>query len=233
MSIAKRQRPNAYKHGAFNRTTIVPGENRQEFEALHSDLVQEWTPVGATEQDAVLSIAKAIWRKRRAQRFLELQLLNSQYNIAHPSYDENRCFEAFISRLLKEPLAFERHASQFLKPDMISQLQQMFPGSNFRTEIERAAKVIDYIKTDLLPEMVRPQDRVAEQYGLLVLSAAYFTEDVSRQELMLDERLDAMIDRAVKRLIQTKAMKQMLAQTETELSADQSRKVGKKGRDRK
>jgi hypothetical protein len=34
--------------------------------------------------------------------------------------------------------------------------------------------------------------------------------DVFKQELAVDERVDAMIDRAVKRLVQTKAIKQML-----------------------
>jgi hypothetical protein len=36
------------------------------------------------------------------------------------------------------------------------------------------------------------------------------------QELALNERLDAMIDRAIKRLIQIKAMKQMLRQDSPE-----------------
>lgn len=37
MRKLKWKRPNAYKHGAFATTTIVPGENPKEFEALHSD----------------------------------------------------------------------------------------------------------------------------------------------------------------------------------------------------
>jgi hypothetical protein len=41
-------------------------------------------------------------------------------------------------------------------------------------------------------------------------SAKAYSGDLFNQELALDERLDAMIDRAVKRLIQIKAMKQML-----------------------
>jgi hypothetical protein len=64
---------NAYKHGAFSRYAIVPGEDKEEFETLYSALVQEWMPVGATEEDAVLSLAEAIWRKRRAQRSTHFQ----------------------------------------------------------------------------------------------------------------------------------------------------------------
>jgi hypothetical protein len=45
---------------------------------------------------------------------------------------------------------------------------------------------------------------------LLSRAAEFLTPDVFRQELAVDERVDAMIDRAVKRLVQTKAIKQML-----------------------
>ena len=38
-------------------------------------------------------------------------------------------------------------------------------------------------------------------------------EEVLEQELAVEERIDAMIDRAIKRLVQTKAMKQMLVRT--------------------
>jgi hypothetical protein len=44
-------------------------------------------------------------------------------------------------------------------------------------------------------------------------SSATVWGDLFKEELMLDERLDAMIDRALKRLIHAKAMKQMLRQT--------------------
>jgi len=42
-------------------------------------------------------------------------------------------------------------------------------------------------------------------------SADILGKDIFKLELAMEERLDAMIDRAVKRLVQAKAMKQMLA----------------------
>jgi hypothetical protein len=139
MGNQKSKQPNAQKHGVFAATAILPGENRQEFEELHSAVIQEWAPDGVTEEDAVLSIAKAIWRKRRVQKFLEVHLAQN------------------------------------------SDLRGM-------TEL-----------------------------GVLRVSAAtFFSDDLFKQELPLDERLAAILDRAVKRLIQTKAMKQMLGQTGAE-----------------
>jgi hypothetical protein len=59
-------------------------------------------------------------------------------------------------------------------------------------------------------------------------SADALSGDLFKQELALDERLDAMIDRAVKRLIQTKAMKQMLGQTSGDQSAGQQKRIESK-----
>jgi hypothetical protein len=53
----------ALKHGGYSTTTLLPGENRSEFEKLYKDLITEHCPNGALEQDIVLTIAHLIWRK--------------------------------------------------------------------------------------------------------------------------------------------------------------------------
>jgi hypothetical protein len=60
---------------------------------------------------------------------------------------------------------------------------------------------------------------------LLLQSSATLSQEFFKHELALDERLDAMIDRAIKRLVHTKAMKQMMGQTPTEQADDQFTKV--------
>jgi hypothetical protein len=218
------KQPNVYQHGIFSPTSIVPGEDAQEFEALYSALTQEWMPTGATEEDAVLSIAKAIWRKRRAQKFVEIQLTKNTFDPSHPSYDESLGLLGFTAVLRTRPdVAFEEFASRCLRADKIKCLTQKFPRSDFNSTQEFAKAVINEIESVLLPETGHG-DHLSGQLGSLVLSSATFTDDFFDQELRLDERLDIMIDRAVKRLIQTKAMKQMLGQTGSERTDD---KVGK------
>lgn len=133
MRSNKWKHPNAYKHGVFNQITIVPGENPKEFAALLADLVHEWKPDGPTEEDAVLSIAQAMWRKRRAQTFLGIQLLKNICNPRHPAYDEYINLTFFAAYLRNKPeTAFEEYASRCLQPDMIRLLEQKFPRSNFQ-----------------------------------------------------------------------------------------------------
>ena len=148
MPKQKWKRPGAHKHGVFSATAILPGEDEREFEELHSALVEEWKPAGATEEDAVLSIAKAVWRKRRVQKFLEVRLTINTLDPGHPSYRENLGLRGLAMVMEFEPeTAFQEYASRYLGADKIKYLEQKFPRSNFRSALEWANAVYDEIKS--------------------------------------------------------------------------------------
>ena len=92
-------------------------------------------------------------------------------------------------------------------------LRQKFLRGEFESTSERAQAVVSEIETVLLPEREPPQDPTGARLDTLLLSAATFTDEFVDQQLKLVERLETMIDRAVKRLIQIKMMKQMLGQS--------------------
>jgi hypothetical protein len=56
--------PPAFKHGAYARTTVLPGEDPAAFEKLRQDLIAELAPNGALEKDIVATIARLVWRKQ-------------------------------------------------------------------------------------------------------------------------------------------------------------------------
>jgi hypothetical protein len=58
-------RMNALKHGVLSQHTVLAHEDRGEFDALLTALVEEHQPSGATELHLVEEMAGAIWRKRR------------------------------------------------------------------------------------------------------------------------------------------------------------------------
>ena len=122
---------NATKHGIFAETAILSGEkNPEEFIQLHSDVIKEWNPVGVTEQDAALSIAKGIWRKRRLQKFIEIQLLKNNLDPNHGSYDERLCLQHFVIMIKREPeTAFKQYSSRVLREDKIEYLNEKCPRS--------------------------------------------------------------------------------------------------------
>jgi hypothetical protein len=229
MGDQRQKRPNAQKHGAYVSTLIIPGEDPQEFQELYSGLAEEWMPVGATEEDAVLSIAKAVWRKRRIQKFLEAQLLYNTFDPSHPSYDQSRSLRLFRDLILLKPeVAFQEHAANLLRPDAIRYLEQKFPRSNFKTTSKWAAAVVKEIDhaNDDVPAALKAAPREGIDLGSLRYASETFWGGVFKDELSLDERLDAMIDRAVKRIIQMKAMKQILRQTNPDQADGLPRNTG-------
>jgi hypothetical protein len=65
---------NAWKHGGYSSLGVLPGEDPEEFNHLHQSLVREWQPLGASECDTVLSIAKCTWRKNRLTIYSQLEV---------------------------------------------------------------------------------------------------------------------------------------------------------------
>jgi hypothetical protein len=211
MTKQNRRRPNATTHGIFSQQAVLPGEDPEEFEALHADLVAEWLPMGPTEEEAVLSIAHAMWRKRRLQKFLKIRLGQNFLDPNHPSYDEFDALTAFLAALRTgREEAVEAVEERCLKPDMPKSLLRKFLPSAFPSTAERARAIIADIEKQLLAEEQLRQVPGYGRYGLMIQTAATYTDEVVDKELTLDARLDAMIERAVKRLVQTKAFKQML-----------------------
>jgi len=219
----KWKQPNALKHGVFSVNPAILGEDPREFDALHCALIDEWQPSGLTEDDAVFSIAHAIWCKIRAQRFLHGKLLANTFDPRHPDFDEARGLLLFSRHLRSEPeTAFANYASKRLRPDKIQHLKEKFPRSNYPSTEDWAEAVITEIRTELLPAIIGLDLQPGEEIDDLSDSARRVaiemqltlsiiqTREFFEHELDQLERLDARIIRLVKNLVHIKAMKQML-----------------------
>ena len=76
---------NSFKHGTFAENFVtLPDEEHDEFELLHQDLIEEWKPTGAIEEDAVFAVAQCIWLKRRVDRFYYWEAMRAN---DHPQED--------------------------------------------------------------------------------------------------------------------------------------------------
>jgi hypothetical protein len=219
------KKPNALKHGVFSGVLIVPGEDPREFQQLVDRLVEEWAPAGATEEDAVLTIAKGIWFKRRAARFLDIQSMKNICNPNHPAYDESFALTGVVTRMQCQPeTAFEEYARRALRPERITYLEQKFPRGHFGSTAEWAQAIIDHVTSVLLPK-VTIDDAEGQRWALLIQSAENFSGDLFDRELTLEERLNVMIERATKRLIHIKAMKQMFGAVHKQRQDEHLRKL--------
>jgi hypothetical protein len=56
---------NALRHGVLSCYTVLPWEDRHEYEAIVDALAAEHEPQGPTEEHLVEELAGILWRKRR------------------------------------------------------------------------------------------------------------------------------------------------------------------------
>jgi len=85
-------------------------------------------------------------------------------------------------------------------------LEQAVPKENYSTTPEWVMAVKREVDEVLLP---RVRAEITSPVNLAAKAAAFITTDRIIEDLMLEERLDAMIDRAIRRLAQGKMMKQI------------------------
>ena len=85
----------ALKHGGYASVSVLPGENKAEFERLHQDLIAEYAPNGASEDDIVATMARLFWRKQNLGTF---RIAASVRNL-HDESERIQCRGFDIARL--------------------------------------------------------------------------------------------------------------------------------------
>jgi hypothetical protein len=148
----------AMKHGGYSNTTLLPNEDGKAFKILHDDLHDDLLPSGPLEEDAVLSIARFVWRKQNMSVYRAESNKRIRFTL-----------NIFDKRL---------------------------PG-----EIEAANEARD--KQPL--KVVVPNAEASTEMGELV------TIERLVKELELIDRLDSLIDRALKRLLMIRGVKSISA----------------------
>jgi hypothetical protein len=239
--------PSAYKHGGFSKTVLLPWEDADEFETLHHSLKDEWDPSGALEEDAVYTILTCIWRKRRIRDKRNLDTLAALQHrdvkalseMPRPFFDTRE--ESLIDALKHMPkfdgsVRAKDNVSQLLGfssslygrldiktlelsismlgKELATHLEREIPKENYSTTPEWVQAVKREVDEVLLP---RARAEAESPDHLAAKAAEFITTDRILEDLVLEERLDAMVDRAMRRLAQMKFMKQISASGERQL----------------
>jgi hypothetical protein len=239
--------PSAYKHGGFSKTVLFPWENADEFDALHRSLQEEWDPSGALEQDTVYTILTCIWRKRRIRdkrnldtlAALQHKDLEALFKMPLPFFDTEH--ETTMYDMTHRPrsqgparnngkvsnlIGFSSSLYGNLKGQFLEMSMNML-GREFKAHLMREVPKENYPTT---PEWVQAVKREVDEVllplarsemdspdYLAAKAAEFITTDRILEDLALEERLDAMVDRAMRRLAQMKFMKQVSGSRERQL----------------
>jgi hypothetical protein len=186
--------PSAYKHGGFSKTVLFPWEDADEFDDLHRSLQEEWEPSGALEEDAVYTILTCIWRKHRIRDKRNLDTL-----AALQKQD--------LKELSEKPLPFFD-----TKQEKTMYALKHMPRSDGRPRYDGAFSQLVGFSSSLYGRL----DGQFLELSIGMLGGELSTDRIL-EDLTLEERLDAMVDRAMRRLAQMKFMKQISGSSERQL----------------
>lgn len=198
---------NAFKHGAFSEFAILPGENAEEFERLHQSLIMEWSPVGALEEEVVLTLAQCIQQKRRAERYYRQEMIWAEQ---HPDKEKLNNLR-FLCGFLDHLQSFEDAAE--LISNLPDEFREWINSEYPRSQFKDAKSWIDCLKEEM-PKLIQMRElamiRRSNEHSFKAEKAAQLRELMAKK-IALDERLDSRIDKSIKGLAQAKALKSILA----------------------
>ena len=205
--MSKKENKNALKHGVFANAVILPGEDPKEFEEHYISLKDEWSPDGPTEDDCVFSVATNLWRKRRIPRYFKRKLASSL-----KMEEQFKNYDADLIETLDNVRNFVRSdaSGPITEQDLTEKLGKS-RAKYFFTCVPRTKYQND---KDWLAAFARTIDRHIETMLSSIANVPTIQDSLSdetfmERELAAEERIDAMIDKNLKRLAQTKALKTM------------------------
>jgi hypothetical protein len=155
----------ALKHGGYSATALLPGEDPAAFKKLHQDLIAEFNPSGALEDDIVATMSRLVWRKQHL----------STFRIAELARD-------YCGKLQSE----ERPESPLSR--------------EYLADYKAAEQAADG----------RARHELGDSYALVELGDTAKVGGLI-QGLEVEDRLDSMIDRCLKRLLFVRGLKTLPA----------------------
>jgi hypothetical protein len=195
---------NAFKHGGYSNLGVLPGEDRKEFTRFHQSVIADLDPSGPIECDIVLNLAKCLWRKSRLGIYAVAEAARKEFGhelaeLDSPYWDTK--FELFkkLTQSTKLLMQMLEHAEATRK--------LLIEQSPHVKEINRCIAAV--LETESGSDFEEDFNRKGIELALASLGDRITIEGLTK-EIELDARLEARIDRLLKRLYQLKAAKQML-----------------------
>jgi hypothetical protein len=205
------RKKNALTHGVSAQEVMLWGETYEDYEGLRTRAYEEWFPEGLTEEFELNALIELLWRRRRLERY---EKISTQKRLARVRSDNEQ------SRHIENLKAL---ASEFNAADTVEKVNALLLQLSplYRNTVQRdwplrdgddPAKWGTRIATGLSSWKVPARHEGADEF-----LEALDPEEMFDRSLGRIERLNAMIDRTIKRLMQIKTMKQMYNQLKPKL----------------
>jgi hypothetical protein len=248
MAERRFRKPNALKHGAFSRIELFPWEDPKALEELRRGLLECYHPEGPVQQDCVNTMLSCLWRKQRLRdrrafeiaavdrvkdralwedplldekmesAMLQFSMTQSPSRAPHDDYRQLFAFSNSLFESIDEASVDIR--IEMLPSEFSSYLKQEVPRSNFKEIWHWVRAIKNQIDTVLVP-MVREREPKGNAY---FEAARLLASDHILKDLEVEERLDAMMERAMKRLYADQLSRELHISKQSRLIENESPK---------
>jgi hypothetical protein len=208
--MPKEKNLNAVKHGAYSEMIALPGEDREEFEALHRSLKEEFDPQGPAQEDRVETIAHNLWRKRRRRRYETNQIVEFERRLRMRERREDKRFEAaldaleFVSNQAKSPISEEDFLASIPHKNWAIVFQEHMPRKNYKTDDDWLLALREKIESTL-----DEYYKILDERGTIEDNCIELEIKISEGRLAFEERSDAKLDKDIVSFGRMKTMEAM------------------------
>jgi hypothetical protein len=217
----------ALKHGGYSGMSLLPGEDPAEFETLHNELVAEYAPTARHEHEIVETMARLMWRKRCLWSYGLAELARKRHSaieLEREKAGETRSDEIWTKKCEhdeKVDNALEQYGAEKdakgepLSDEEMQQIKAQYADPDVAAEEEYDElwiKLIGHPKhREHTAQRQAEEEKIRREMGDAAFELARIshvaTTGYLMHELSIIDRIDAMIDRCLKRLLLVRGVK--------------------------
>jgi hypothetical protein len=217
----------ALKHGAYSGMSLLPGEDPAEFETLHNELVAEYAPTGQHEHEILETIARLMWRKRCLWTYGLAEFARKRYSAIKLEQEKagTQSDDTWTKKIRKHREKVDNALEQYraekdakgepLSHEEMQQIKAQHADPDLSAEEEYAELSIKLMRHPKSRERTAQRQAEEEKIRREMGDAAFELARLSHvtttgylmHELSIIDRIDAMIDRCLKRLLLVRGVK--------------------------
>jgi hypothetical protein len=200
--VSKSRKNNALRHGAHASEVLLWSEKYEDYEKLRADLELEHAPDGATERYLVRTLLDLLWRRGRLQVYEQIEL---QTRLEDIRATNERSYNFAYLKLFANDFNEAKSAAEVegvltkIHPTCRPIIESNYPLAADEEPTKWGARIATAMSYWRIAERYEAADEFIQAIDLEKFDA----------HLARCERLDAAIERTMKRLLQLKAHKQM------------------------
>jgi hypothetical protein len=200
--MSKQSNKNALVCGVYSSDIILPWERVEDFNALLNGIRLDFSPYGTTEDDIVFEIAVLHWKKRRVNRLLQLEFL--QTSLAAELEKSGKRSASGIHRFFKAQHVKERHekAEHSTAVVKLSEAVTSLAGAvnSKKSSLGKLGANMRSVVSDV--EELRPTiEAGAKSIDEAKKIDSAYSLDTIASACELEARIDALIEKKIQRLI--------------------------------